>query len=313
MSVRGQGGILLYGALVCALGCGDSSTGDEQPAEEPEAENAAQAEVASDETTETSGSPLGDAFIEGQVRLDEGYAEAPLYTMEDIGMTPANSERPEGCPPVRRSDRRPLSLAEDRGLGGVLVSISREEPFEREPPGEPQRRVVSIEECMLTPALMVARRGDSLVIRNETDQMFMPRVVNDPFMQGLLPNQERVIPLEAAGRVVDIQCQISTGCGRSDVVVLGHPYFAVTDADGRFRIEGLPAGTYQVHAWHPLVPEAATTVEATNQPSSEALVLTVRSRERPAGPSTTPEEARRVEGASSDVSSASSMGEAAAE
>ena len=38
------------------------------------------------------------------------------------------------------------------------------------------------------------------------------------------------------------------------ILVFAHPFFAVTDADGRFRIEGIPPGTYTVAIWN----EAAT-------------------------------------------------------
>jgi hypothetical protein len=31
---------------------------------------------------------------------------------------------------------------------------------------------------------------------------------------------------------------------------LDHPYFAVTDADGKFKIEGLPAGKHSFNVWH---------------------------------------------------------------
>lgn len=34
------------------------------------------------------------------------------------------------------------------------------------------------------------------------------------------------------------------------VHVVEHPYFAVSDDDGRFRIEGVPPGTYTVRVWH---------------------------------------------------------------
>ena len=32
--------------------------------------------------------------------------------------------------------------------------------------------------------------------------------------------------------------------------ILDHPFFAVTGKDGSFEIVGLPAGTYEVEAWH---------------------------------------------------------------
>ena len=34
------------------------------------------------------------------------------------------------------------------------------------------------------------------------------------------------------------------------VSVFSHPFFAVTDADGNYRIEGLPPGSYNITAWH---------------------------------------------------------------
>ena len=34
------------------------------------------------------------------------------------------------------------------------------------------------------------------------------------------------------------------------ILVFGHPYFATTDADGRYRIDDIPTGTYTGLAWH---------------------------------------------------------------
>ena len=32
--------------------------------------------------------------------------------------------------------------------------------------------------------------------------------------------------------------------------LLDHPFFAVTDKDGRFEIDGLPDGAYDLTVWH---------------------------------------------------------------
>ncbi|MGH8064087.1 MAG: carboxypeptidase-like regulatory domain-containing protein, partial [Candidatus Entotheonellia bacterium] len=37
---------------------------------------------------------------------------------------------------------------------------------------------------------------------------------------------------------------------RAYILSFEHPYFAITDADGRFRIDQVPAGSYTLKAWH---------------------------------------------------------------
>jgi hypothetical protein len=34
------------------------------------------------------------------------------------------------------------------------------------------------------------------------------------------------------------------------ILVFSHPYFAVTDEQGRYRIDSVPPGTYTVVAWN---------------------------------------------------------------
>jgi hypothetical protein len=38
------------------------------------------------------------------------------------------------------------------------------------------------------------------------------------------------------------------------ILVFAHRYFAVTDDDGRYRIENVPPGTYTVVAWNEAMP-----------------------------------------------------------
>jgi hypothetical protein len=42
--------------------------------------------------------------------------------------------------------------------------------------------------------------------------------------------------------------------------VVRHPYFAVTGADGKYSLEGLPPGSYAVEAWQEALPEATASV-----------------------------------------------------
>ena len=49
--------------------------------------------------------------------------------------------------------------------------------------------------------------------------------------------------------IVPVFCHLHSDMS-AIVMVLDNPYFAVPDADGRYRIENIPAGNYTVVAWH---------------------------------------------------------------
>ncbi len=34
------------------------------------------------------------------------------------------------------------------------------------------------------------------------------------------------------------------------IIVAEHPYYTLTDADGQFRLENVPEGSYRIRAWH---------------------------------------------------------------
>ncbi|MEJ1973941.1 MAG: hypothetical protein WDM96_16200 [Lacunisphaera sp.] len=57
----------------------------------------------------------------------------------------------------------------------------------------------------------------------------------------------------------DVFCAIHTKM-HCIVLVLANPYFSVADAQGRFTLRDVPAGTYQLRAWHERVPGKTVTV-----------------------------------------------------
>ncbi len=48
------------------------------------------------------------------------------------------------------------------------------------------------------------------------------------------------------------------------LAVMSHPFFSVTKADGKFEIKDLPAGTYEIEAWHEKLGTKTATVTVTN-------------------------------------------------
>jgi hypothetical protein len=51
---------------------------------------------------------------------------------------------------------------------------------------------------------------------------------------------------------------------------IDNPYYAVTDQDGSFVISDLPAGTYRIKAWHPVL--GSQERDVTVQPNGTATL-----------------------------------------
>jgi hypothetical protein len=49
--------------------------------------------------------------------------------------------------------------------------------------------------------------------------------------------------------IVRVFCDIHSHMN-AFILVFGHPFFAVSDVEGRYRIDNVPAGTYNVIAWN---------------------------------------------------------------
>jgi plastocyanin len=59
--------------------------------------------------------------------------------------------------------------------------------------------------------------------------------------------------------IVRVFCDIHSHMS-AFILVLGHPYFATTEPDGRYRIDNVPPGTYSVVAWYDGISRDSRTV-----------------------------------------------------
>ncbi|HEX8292860.1 MAG TPA: carboxypeptidase regulatory-like domain-containing protein [Pyrinomonadaceae bacterium] len=81
---------------------------------------------------------------------------------------------------------------------------------------------------------------------------------NEKFNQGQSPGAAPITKqFKRAETVIPVKCNQHPWM-RAYVGVLQHPFFAVTDAAGRFEIKGVPAGTYTLVAWHEKYPQGLT-------------------------------------------------------
>ncbi len=73
------------------------------------------------------------------------------------------------------------------------------------------------------------------------------------------PSESRSVTFDKPG-VVRILCNVHPHM-EAYIVVKEHPYFAVSDTRGSYRIDAVPMGTYRLEVWHP---DVGTKVEPFN-------------------------------------------------
>jgi hypothetical protein len=226
------------------------------------------------------------AVLVGSVRLAAG-ASLPAYSPEQMERKVLQHvERgalPEVCTPPKIADRLPVLTTADGKLIGVMVTTSN---FSKTPQRAPLVHEVVIKDCRLTPRFVVAMQGDTLRLRNEVDYPFMPAFGKTPVLKTLVPGQLEDIPLKEP-TVDSVLCGFTAPCGRTDVVVLFHPLYAVTDEQGNFRIDDFPVDeTVTVNAWHPLFGTQELSVRA--ERGEEKRVELVIAPAAPAAPAAPP-------------------------
>lgn len=200
--------------------------------------------------------PPARGVVTGVVRLTPG-ADLPEYSTEaterKILSHTERAAMPEMCSPPKLSDHQPVQLTPDGLLVGVMLAASG---FSTQPEVAPMVREVKIEDCRLTPRLITAKKGDTLRVINTVNYPFMPAYGETTLVKTLIPGQNYDVPLDKPG-VSAVTCGFTALCGRTDVVVLEHPFHTVTDDKGHFRIENFPADEpVTLNAWHPLFKEA---------------------------------------------------------
>jgi plastocyanin len=107
--------------------------------------------------------------------------------------------------------------------------------------------------CTYDPHVLGLMVGQTLKIRNSDGLLHnvhaLPKV-NTPFNMAMPANRtEAEHTFGKSEGMFLVKCDVHPWMS-AYVGVFSHPYFAVSGKDGKFAIDGVPDGTYDVEAWH---------------------------------------------------------------
>ena len=126
--------------------------------------------------------------------------------------------------------------------------------------------------CQYKPHVITLMAGQKLRIRNSDDTNhnihFLPKINQEMNFSQPKKGMEKDVDLEVED-VFKVKCDVHPWMG-AFIKVFDHPFFAVTGKDGTFEIKGLPAGKYEIEAWHEKYGKETMTVEVATGETKEA-------------------------------------------
>jgi plastocyanin len=105
--------------------------------------------------------------------------------------------------------------------------------------------------CLFVPHVLAVEPNQVIILRNSDPAVHNVRAIaqsNPTFNVAMSARGKTVRKYFPKPEIVKIRCDIHAWM--SATIVVGGRFQAVTGEDGSFALQGLPAGTYVVEAWH---------------------------------------------------------------
>ncbi len=225
---------------VTCLGCtlNAEKPGETSEASAPNHESRAaladhDATISVETTSETTGIVEGTVHFTGET--------IPTSTMVPVGADP------DVCGHLH--SKEDYVIDEDgRGIRYVIIHLKGKQ-LRKWPQAKPQHLVLDNKNCRFEPHAAVLTIGSTVELRN-SDKVFHTThaYFGESFNYGLSRETSVKHVFEVPG-LTQIRCD-RHGWMNSFIRVDRHPFHAVTDASGQFKISDVPPGKYTLAAWH---------------------------------------------------------------
>jgi hypothetical protein len=201
-----------------------------------------------------------------ELSLGSPYAVATLSSFGSVGGTlrvldsaslgdTAAATVPECAP----RGRGPVPLPANKRFGNTIVWIA--DAKSGKPMPVDKRAEVSSDNCILDPRVQAITVGTTLNVINDDKVLhklkFTKFGTHDTLTVTPFFNSGQIVATERLAKtpgLVEIKC-VEHPWEHGYIAVFDHPYFAVTEDNGSFKIDSLAPGSYKVMVWREGLPK----------------------------------------------------------
>jgi len=174
----------------------------------------------------------------GAVEVRVTYAGAPVVETVKI------NKDVEQCGTEARIEK--IAVGDGQGLAHAVVAVEGLE-------GPPTARTPQIDQrgCQFRPHVVAMQTGDIDILNSDgiLHNIHTYSEVNPAINKAQPKFKKTMTETFTKPEIVKVTCDVHSWMV-GWIAVLPHPYFGVTGGDGATRIDGVPAGTHTVEAWH---------------------------------------------------------------
>jgi hypothetical protein len=143
-------------------------------------------------------------------------------------------------------------IDENGNLQNAVVFLDPAQPGL--PPDAQKLNLIENDGCRYIPRVKAMQKGERLRIKNNDPKLHIPHgylkdktifMLSLPFKNTALEATQKIREPGVLKLVCDTHAWML-----GYLHVFDHPYFAVSDESGGFKISNIPAGRYTLHAWH---------------------------------------------------------------
>jgi hypothetical protein len=163
------------------------------------------------------------------------------------------TKNPDICDPQKKKDRdlERLIVGPDGGVQNTVVflkNISKGKAMDTLPPA---RHQLNQKTCRYEPHIYLVPKESNFEMKSSDPILHNIHMVGAAFYNIPFPIPDKVISRSMhKDGVVDVKCDAGHVWMNSEILVVDHPYYAVTDEHGNFKLTDVPAGDYEIEAWH---------------------------------------------------------------